>query len=131
MTYDPTRNAYPVDPDESSWHVDPYDEASFDDSAAIDDDSLYYSYLYSDQDPVLVVPDAAWDPLHPDGHGPYVPLSHEEDDEHEPVWTKQRVVYLIIALLIIAAMLLYLVLPLVEMALRPGSPVPLPPPDLL
>lgn len=59
-------------------------------------------------------------------------LAYSEETEEvfppPPRWTRKRVFYLIIALILIAVMVVYLVLPALQVWLMPPPSVPLAPP---
>ncbi len=58
-----------------------------------------------------------------------IPHAESVKPDEPPGWTLRRVMYLLIALIVIAAMLLWLVLPLIELMNQP--PPPLGPADLI
>lgn len=86
-----------------------YDEPYYDDPAhyengAYDDNIAYYGEAYIPEDERL-------------------PL--------EPRWTQRRVIYLLIALVVIIGLMLLFVLPLVTQLLAPPSPTPIQPGSML
>lgn len=62
-------------------------------------------------------------------HEPYIP--EDERLPAEPRWTRRRVIWLVIALIIIAGLILLFVLPLVNHLLMPSTPTPIQPGSMI
>ena len=137
MSYDPKRSTVPDDGDEPLWtEGEIYDSAAEDyDYYADDDDpeSVYYDYLLGDDQPAVYFVTAEesiqdlLDAQFQEVNGIY----DATDEEAEPVWTQRRVLLLFVALVIIASLVLYLIIPLLELIANPPPTPPMGPPDLL
>lgn len=55
------------------------------------------------------------------------PLAPEPDEEDEPVWTIRRVLYLLIALLLVITLIAYMLWPTLIYFFQPVPPTPGPP----
>lgn len=137
MSYDPRHGIIPGDGDEPLWtEGEVYDPAAEDYDYYSDDDdpeSVYYDYLLGDDQPaVYFVPaeESIYDMLDAqlyEAGG----IEQGSDEEPEPVWTQRRVLLLFIALVIIASLVLYLIIPLLELIANPPPVPPMGPPDML
>lgn len=97
--YDEAYNGEAYDED---GYVEPYDDYPVEAEAYYRHDPTYADYEDSTYDEHI-----------------FVDSPHEEEDR---VWTRQRVLYLIVSLIVIAALILLLVLPLINQIINPPPP---------